>query len=462
MRIFLTISLIVFLDFSSHSQSHKIPFHLLKEWPYEIDVHYAGENKWFTVINNNNYLGGGTRSYYLNIQILKNDFEPVDSIIKSFSDNNAIYGKYWLTEFDPANKTLMIRSSDTLMFLNHSYRYTISSPNSRYAGPLNYGGLTFNKYDDTLWSSGLSGFFMYWINDTSVNRKPVAYTTSEILYYDTDSSKFISIPQSNYLEYTIPDRSKIHKLPNGKKIISASTIYYQSGGGGVGRRFALLYVNKNSVSLLHDNALPNLSVTNDVIVFNNKIWIPTNQGKIIRFSVPGSYYYITLGNADEPVYLFSDESSLNLASCGQNFYNYDGVNWVICTTAPEIAFLDGEKINQFYVLSNENWVVQTNFRTLLFGTEKESVQQGLNGIPDDFEMAIYPNPSSSEITIESPEIIIGLQMYSPEGKCVLTIPAPNSQKLTLHLPEHQISKGVYFIKLTTESNTYTQKIVIAD
>lgn len=73
-------------------------------------------------------------------------------------------------------------------------------------------------------------------------------------------------------------------------------------------------------------------------------------------------------------------------------------------------------------------------------------------------VSVYPNPSSGNITIESETAIETIQLISVNGQLVMEIKKPvfeNSSFTIDNLP-----KGFYFLKLSSESQSTTKKIII--
>ena len=72
---------------------------------------------------------------------------------------------------------------------------------------------------------------------------------------------------------------------------------------------------------------------------------------------------------------------------------------------------------------------------------------------DDFE--IYPNPSNGEVSLNS-NSIFDVSIYSINGELVYSTTAINST-LKLNL---DVSKGVYFVKVTQDNSTFIKKLII--
>mgnify|MGYP000297742341 CR=1 FL=1 len=73
----------------------------------------------------------------------------------------------------------------------------------------------------------------------------------------------------------------------------------------------------------------------------------------------------------------------------------------------------------------------------------------------DVHFEMYPNPSNGELSISS-NSIFGVSIYSVNGELVYSTTAINST-LKLNI---DVSKGVYFVKVTQDNSTFTKKLII--
>ena len=73
------------------------------------------------------------------------------------------------------------------------------------------------------------------------------------------------------------------------------------------------------------------------------------------------------------------------------------------------------------------------------------------------ELLIYPNPAQTEITIQSPNKIQSIEISNGLGQVVLTN-STNTKKVDLSI--HNLSKGIYFVKILLEDNTIQIKKLI--
>lgn len=78
---------------------------------------------------------------------------------------------------------------------------------------------------------------------------------------------------------------------------------------------------------------------------------------------------------------------------------------------------------------------------------------------NDFQLqnpvSIYPNPANDFITIESHELLLGISVYTLDGRLVLT---QDEETSSSHLDVSQLSHGNYLIHVQTKSGTVTLQL----
>ncbi len=96
-------------------------------------------------------------------------------------------------------------------------------------------------------------------------------------------------------------------------------------------------------------------------------------------------------------------------------------------------------------ITNANGDVATFFTTTLSNTAFERV-----------ELSIYPNPTSNLLHIEASQTDISrVEVFDVQGKQVLQVNAANLTKLDVS----QLTKGMYFLKVSTSDGEITKKFV---
>ena len=73
------------------------------------------------------------------------------------------------------------------------------------------------------------------------------------------------------------------------------------------------------------------------------------------------------------------------------------------------------------------------------------------------ELTVYPNPAQTEVIIQSPTQIQNIEISNGLGQVVL-INSTYTKKVDLSI--HNLSKGIYFVKILLEDNTVQIKKLI--
>jgi hypothetical protein len=68
--------------------------------------------------------------------------------------------------------------------------------------------------------------------------------------------------------------------------------------------------------------------------------------------------------------------------------------------------------------------------------------------------SLYPNPTSSQLFIESDITIDKIEILDISGRAVKTIVKPSYS-----IDVSDIPKGIYFLRLTTKDRVHTQKFI---
>jgi hypothetical protein len=79
------------------------------------------------------------------------------------------------------------------------------------------------------------------------------------------------------------------------------------------------------------------------------------------------------------------------------------------------------------------------------------------GLNDPENLTIFPNPSSSQITIKSHEIIQKVEIRNITGQMVQLIYPEPDQEIIIN---HHYKDGTYFVGILTSSGYMTKKIVV--
>ncbi len=74
----------------------------------------------------------------------------------------------------------------------------------------------------------------------------------------------------------------------------------------------------------------------------------------------------------------------------------------------------------------------------------------------DDSVSVYPNPAVNEVAITADNKIKSIQLYDAQGRIILT---RLMDDLESKIELSSYSKGIYFIKITTEKGAQVQKLI---
>ncbi len=106
--------------------------------------------------------------------------------------------------------------------------------------------------------------------------------------------------------------------------------------------------------------------------------------------------------------------------------------------------------NRGDIFFDYNFPIDTGLANTVFQTLSNSVFEV------DSSVAVYPNPAINEVTITADNKIKSIQLYDAQGRIILTRLIDD---LESKLELSSYSKGIYFIKITTEKGAQVQKLI---
>ncbi|MBA9076437.1 S8/S53 family peptidase [Rufibacter quisquiliarum] len=96
---------------------------------------------------------------------------------------------------------------------------------------------------------------------------------------------------------------------------------------------------------------------------------------------------------------------------------------------------------------------------------RQMVERRITGLPTETatpSVSVFPNPTTGELFISLPaplqNSVQSLQLIDAQGRVVFQLPAPITLNTPLNLSH--LSAGVYFLKITTPSKLFTNRIVL--
>ncbi|MGM0498473.1 MAG: T9SS type A sorting domain-containing protein, partial [Bacteroidota bacterium] len=130
----------------------------------------------------------------------------------------------------------------------------------------------------------------------------------------------------------------------------------------------------------------------------------------------------------------------SLSASAENGYEF--VNW---TDA------DGEVSTEAdfdYTMPAENLTLTANYTE-----ETTSIDPSLSG--DEFK--IYPNPTEGRISVKTDNPEGSVHIHNLTGKIIFK---KHINKEVLHIDLSGKPSGIYFIKIITDTNTFTKKLIL--
>ena len=106
--------------------------------------------------------------------------------------------------------------------------------------------------------------------------------------------------------------------------------------------------------------------------------------------------------------------------------------------------------NRGDIFFDYNFPIDTGLANTVFQTLSNSVFEV------DDSVSVYPNPAVNEVTITADNNIKSIQIYDAQGRTILT---RLQEDLETKLELSSYSKGIYFIKITTEKGAQVQKLL---
>ena len=247
---------------------------------------------------------------------------------------------------------------------------------------------------------------------------------------------------------------------------------------------------------------------------NGDVWVSSFKGMGIWRRATSTWDFIPkVGNDAHSIFaehdMYFDEDNTLWGVGTQGLVKYDGEEWITFTALNSeltssrlydifpldgqllisgqngLSFFDGEGFETYDKLNSglssnhcENvvqdgqgnlWIDHKKFGIISYGGisiyNKEGIALGTNSIIQNnhtFSIEIYPNPSSNIINIYSPYSNFTdekIQMIDLSGKVILEV-LPKTQSTTTSIDVGKITAGIYIIKVTNNSQQFSQKVIV--
>jgi hypothetical protein len=387
-------------------------------------------------------------------------------VLKLDNNGNLIWQNvYGGTDSDQANS--IIQFNDGKIFISGMSKSNISGNKTENCrGSNDYWIICTDSLGNKLWDKTIGG------NLTDRDAKIVKSSNDKLIILGSSNS-----PISN--EKTSPCFGNLDlwivEIDTGGNIIWDKT-YGGSENDGFGFEDIILcddniYLCSSSSSGISGNKSDSCRGFDDYWILKldkngNKFWDKTIGGS--NYDIPNSILY---AQNDQLVVLGSSMSDITCDKTENSIGAYD--YWVIGLDTngllkwqKTIGGTDEDHLQYAIELANNNYMIFGNSQSGISGLKTEVCRGSFDywlveiannyGISDLLEtkIYIYPNPTTSSLTINGITNINTAEVYNISGKLLLT-----KQLNTNQLDISSLAKGLYLIKLSTEEGSLVSKFV---
>ena len=276
----------------------------------------------------------------------------------------------------------------------------------------------------------------------------------------------------------------INIVNNGTDMLTSATVEYQFNSGSVttvnwtgnlAQGESEVVVNPNFTATSNDNTLTaTLSQPNGVTDENQDNDSITGQfGKFNVFSTVQDEIELTINLdnfAQDTSWEVTDESNTVIASGGPYFFSNNTTKTATIPVADDNCYqftiFDSEADGICCDAGNGSYILETDEQVEIasggdFGGSETSsfrIEGNLSmNDPDEANIRVYPNPTSSVLNIEVPQSSqYQYSVFTMNGKQVLD-GVFNSNKT--HVNTNSLSSGVYIIRITNGNNSISKRVV---
>ena len=186
------------------------------------------------------------------------------------------------------------------------------------------------------------------------------------------------------------------------------------------------------------------SITCNSFTVTNVQYVSANMIDVTIFFAGQSTDFINYPYVSSIV---DNSNSTTIATGTINFFGQFGNTSQTYTTSTTLSSLP----------SNCSFTIYFTYDTSVCALQYTCPPSGINDGGFLNELTLYPNPSNGIFNVTSCEEITSLEIYSVLGEKIYA-EFVSASSTTINLSSQ--SKGIYFVKIITENNSYTQKIII--
>jgi len=247
--------------------------------------------------------------------------------------------------------------------------------------------------------------------------------------------------------------------------ISTTSVESTSGAAGiVGFSFGAKITSCYSTSPINSSSGTNYVLAGGIIGFLYKTEITNCAGLNPSITSTGNYQFgrISAIVGAQSTYTNNIGFSDMLNPSGTTIWHYKGLDKIDGAdfTAEQIA-ADGTLGGRF-TEGRGGWTIKNGFLPGLFGQVVEIPEflepNGIASAELSNQITVWPNPTNGELTIDNGQLTINsVEIYDVLGKKQLSI--INCQLSIEKMDVTDLSNGIYFLKISTETGVVTKKII---
>jgi hypothetical protein len=213
----------------------------------------------------------------------------------------------------------------------------------------------------------------------------------------------------------------------------------------------------------------------DVLFYNTILWGNNSENVSISSNSSCSFYYCNIQNGMNSLHadwvsnyennIETDPEFINPTTGIGWEYNATNKNWKLNETSPCIDTGTPDTTGLNLNLPETDLAGETRFynNTIDIGAYEYPGYINVNEIEKQNYFNVYPNPGNETITVLSilnQQGNIQLQMITQTGRVIYSESFKNQDYISKQINISDYAKGIYILKIITENNEYTKKIII--
>ncbi len=212
----------------------------------------------------------------------------------------------------------------------------------------------------------------------------------------------------------------------------------------------------------------------DVLFYNTILWGSDNENVVISSNATCSFYNCDIQNGINSLTTDIQFYENNIETDPEFLYPTQGVgweydatntNWKLNETSPCIDAGISDTTGLNLNLSENDLVGNSRIYNNIIdiGAYEYPGYIGVNEIKNTDYINVYPNPANETVTvlaIFNKSININIEIISQNGSVIYKENFVNKDYINQQINISKYEKGIYFLKIISEKNEYTKKIII--